>query len=328
MRKKYINGIPNYKELTNSKSLSKGEKVKALYVAKNKYDTYLDNKLRQTKAKLRLGGAAQFLGAITFPEGILGKLGVGLSTKLVPYLGKKLSQSIISGGISGAAGGSLFGLGDALMNDKNLMKTTLKGTAGGGALGGTLGLGGAQVQKMMRNAELKNYIPKNMSKTDYYKYKKSAEDYYKDYLQGRIIKNRNIGDISLTRKGMDETFNKNPELGKFFPNLANGIRRGKYFRTDNLYKNRQDDIIKFHNINKDKLNYLIGENAKKQKRFYLMKSSTANQGLPPKAGGASVNGTNNIISNFFKIFNRPTGQKDISKTLFQYIIDNVYKKNK
>ena len=95
---------------------------------------------------------------------------------------------------------------------------------------------------------------------------------------------------------------------KQFPDLIKNIKNAEHVETNNLYKNRKDDIKNFHILKNNDKEFLIGENVNNQKRFYLSKESIADQGLPPRLGGASISDTNYIIPNRTQVFNHPHGQ--------------------
>ena len=81
-------------------------------------------------------------------------------------------------------------------------------------------------------------------------------------------------------------------------------------RTNDLYKNRKDDIKNFHILKNNNKEFLIGENLNKENKFYLSKESIADQGLPPRLGGASISDTNFIIPDQKQAFNPPSGQDE------------------
>lgn len=101
-----------------------------------------------------------------------------------------------------------------------------------------------------------------------------------------------MGSIDLTRKGLDETFSKNPEKGTIFPDLVEHLKNADFFETNQLYKARKDSSTKQFHVLKDKNNkYYIAEDKQGNKKFYLAKSTTADQGTPSRVEGTSSGGS-------------------------------------
>lgn len=133
-----------------------------------------------------------------------------------------------------------------------------------------------------------NYNIDNLQGDNFKSFKNDTQSYYKDYLQGRVIKNKDIGDISLTRKGLDETQSKNFELGITFPDLPKNLKNANYIETNPLYKFRRDKTTeKFHTLFDGQNRQVIAQDKFGNKKYYFTKRNTANQGTPSKTEGTS-----------------------------------------
>ncbi len=128
----------NYSDILDDNTLSQEQKAAEIKkrgeAERGKYERDLD----MWKLKHRTGTAIQ-IGSGLIPLGIGGRLGVGLSSKLAPFLGKNIAKHIANGVTSEAVGGGIGGLGEGLLNDENLLKSIIKGTTTGGAQGGMSG---------------------------------------------------------------------------------------------------------------------------------------------------------------------------------------------
>lgn len=296
-----------YQQILNNNKLSREEKIVLLQQAKENFDKQITQECNREIAKYALGAALE-IGSAAIPMSGVGKLGAQLGLNaLKSNLGRKISQEIGAGMTSGATSGAVFGTGRGILENKNPLKTSIQDALTGALSGGALGAGGAYLQKGIRDNQLRDfqYNPQVTKEL-----RKLAEQNYKDYIQGRIVNHTDLGNIEFTRKGMDETFSKNPELVKQFPDLIKNIQNSKISTTNDLYKIRKDDITKFHTLQNPNKEFLIGESVNVKKKFYLAKERATDQGLPPSLGGASISDTNTIIHNNSSKFNPTDGQSE------------------
>lgn len=285
-------------EIMHNNNLSAEEKGKQIKSAYASYDEQVEKDMRNRLLKNWLGGAIE-IGSSAIPVGGAAKAGASVGSKLfTKYLGKKLSQEIGSGALSGLSSGAVFGLGRGLIENENPLKTILQDGGTGLAAGSFLGGAGSFLERYLKGSKLKSYDTSHLPMINYRSYKNDAKNYYKDYLQGRVVNNDYIGDISLTRKGLDETISKNPELAKYFPDLAKNLKSADYLETNVLYKARKDNIKQFHTLKNDNTEYLIAGNPQGFQKFYLAKNkNTVKPGLPSREEGAGINSVNNNITN-------------------------------
>lgn len=304
------NFYEDYKNIVANPNLTKSQKVELLQKAKENYDREADAARDKEIANYRLGAALE-IGSAAIPIGGAGRLGaqVGLDV-LKSGLGKKIAQEIGSGIGGGLASGAVFGAGRGMLENKNPIVTTAQDAAAGAVLGGALGAGGAYLQKGIRDAQLKNY---NLDNSSSKAFRKTAEENYRDYIQGRSINHKDLGQIEFTRKGMDETLSKNPELAKQFPDLPKALQKADYKETNPLYKVRQDKATeKFHTLKSGDVKHYVAEDKLGNKKFYLSRKDAAGQGTPPSLGGTSSNSIpTTSIPHGIREFNPPFSQHDI-----------------
>ncbi len=251
----------------------------------------LDADLREYLFKQYAGATLQF-GSTLIPFSSLGKAGALVGEQLLKKsIGRKLSQEIGSGAATGMGSGAVFGAGRGMSENKNPIVTALTDAITGLVSGGALGAIGGNIQKILNGVPVRHTDVRDLSGAQFKNYKKVGQNYYKNYNQDRIVYNKDLGAISISAKGMNETISKNPQLINTFPNLSEALSKGKYIGTQPLYKKRKDDSVKFHAIEYDNIRYLIAEDSNGIKKFYLAKNNIVNQGTPPRAGGASINDT-------------------------------------
>lgn len=282
----------NYVELIlDDEKLTQAEKIQRINYVYNNYQEKLDEDLRNYLIKIWSGGLLEIVSA-AIPFGGAGKLGATAGQKLLQKsIGRKLSQEIGAGAASGLASGGVFGTGRGLIEDKNPLLTGLQDLTSGLLLGGSMGAIGGNLNRIFAGNTLKQYQLNNITPADYKKYKQQAQNFYKDYLQGRTIVNKDIGSIDITRKGLDEIFSKNVELAQLFPDLINDLRKADYVETNALYKVRKDKATeKFHILKNGENKHFIAEDKLGNKKFYLTKKYTTDQGTPSRVEGTSSGG--------------------------------------
>ncbi|MBO5436012.1 hypothetical protein J6A31_09480, partial [bacterium] len=206
-----------------------------------------------------------------------------------------------SGSLSGLASGGVFGLGRGLIEDKNPLITATEDAVINSLLGSFAGLGAGKVKQQIDATKIQNIDNlENLSKKEYKQFKQNTQNYYKDYLQGKIINNKDLGEIAITRKGLDEIINKNPEIAKNFPNLEKDLQNADFLETNELYKPRKDQSTqRFHTLKDTKNKHFIAEDKDGNKKFYLTKADITDQGTPSQTEGTSSSDAN--LSSISKI---------------------------
>ena len=277
--------------ILDDEKLTQAEKIQRINYVYNNYQEKLDEDLRNYLIKIWSGGLLEIASA-AIPFGGAGKLGATAGQKLLQKsIGRKLSQEIGAGAASGLASGGVFGTGRGMIEDKNPLMTGLQDLTSGLLLGGSMGAIGGNLNRIFAGNTLKQYQLNNITPADYKKYKQQAQNFYKDYLQGRTIVNKDIGSIDITRKGLDEIFSKNVELAQLFPDLINDLRKADYVETNALYKVRKDKATeKFHILKNGENKHFIAEDKLGNKKFYLTKKYTTDQGTPSRVEGTSSGG--------------------------------------
>ena len=298
--------------ILDDEKLTQAEKIQRINYVYNNYQEKLDEDLRNYLIKIWSGGLLEIASA-AIPFGGAGKLGAAAGQKLLQKsIGRKLSQEIGAGAASGLASGGVFGAGRGLIEDKNPLLTGLQDLTCGLLLGGSMGAIGGNLNRIFAGNTLKQYQLNNITPADYKKYKQQAQNFYKDYLQGRTIVNKDIGSIDITRKGLDEIFSKNVELAQLFPDLINDLRKADYVETNALYKVRKDKATeKFHILKNGENKHFIAEDKLGNKKFYLTKKYTTDQGTPSRVEGTSSGGA--FIHNGTPQASSPGSKDDILK---------------
>lgn len=281
---------PMYEDIMTNDSLTREQKVQAIKergeAERKQYDKELRNYLTKQYA-----GAALEIGSAAIPVGGSAKLASGVIKLAKPYLGKKIAQEVGTGLVSGALSGGVFGAGRGLMEDKNLIATGLQdatiGGLSGGAIGGVVGKVG------------KNIAGKNLKKIDNLQELRKAETkFYKNYLQETKVNRNDLGDINFTQAGL-ETVSKQPQAGRNFATIKNDIKTAKYLRPEKPNHDRIDNIVKFHRLEKDGQQFLIGE-TKDGNKYYMSKMIDGSEARPIRVG---TEPSDNIINDVSKNFN-------------------------
>ena len=156
-----------YELIMNNTNLSKEEKIEALEKLKSYTDKKYDDSLRNTLTKKWTGGALE-IGSAGIPLGGAGKLGSTLGGSLLKStLGRKLSQEVGSGAVSGLLSGTVFGAGQGLIDNENLLKTAAEYGASGLLLGAITGGSAGYIEKAIKGNKLSNYNVGNMFGAEY-----------------------------------------------------------------------------------------------------------------------------------------------------------------
>jgi len=276
---------PDYADILNNNSLTKEQKVQAIKERGEAIQKKIDNDYKKDMAKL-IGGAVLEIGSAAIPMGAGARLAGSAIKALTPYVGRKIAQEVGTGLVAGGLSGGVFGAGRGLIENKNPIVTAgqdaLLGTATGGAIGGAVG----KVSKTVSGKRL-NKI-ENLQDL-----RKAETDYYKNYLQQTKVTRKDLGDIDFTQAGL-ETVSKQPEAGRNFASLKNDIKNAEYLGAEDLNHPRNDGIVKFHRLEKDGQQFLIGE-TKDGKKYYMSKTKDELTDRPSRVGANSP--TNSITDN-------------------------------
>lgn len=157
--------------------------------------------------------------------------------------------------------------------------------------------------------------------------RQKAVEYYKANLQGKTVKNPELGDVLFTNKGLKKFINSSADEAKIktLPAVSYIIKKGDYLGEEDLNHPRQDGIIKFHRVSapiiidrkKYTVSVLIGED-RLGRKFYNLNPYGENYekeevlGTPTVQGQASKTSTDSIDN---KIKNVKDTQTTISEML-------------
>ena len=113
--------------ILKDKTLTKEQKVKIINDYFDAYRKQTDSELNKYITRQNIGAALE-IGSAALPVGGVGKIGGTIGKELLKkQLGRKISENIGTGMLSGAASGGLFGLGESLIKETNPILSTLQG---------------------------------------------------------------------------------------------------------------------------------------------------------------------------------------------------------
>lgn len=281
-------------EIVNDSNLTKEQKVQAINNYYENFRKSIDSELNMYLAKQWIGAGFQ-IGSVALPLGAgatvgsvvgkaalqkalgksalqkIGESGIGgyLGREaLQKTLGKVVSSDIGTGAFDGLLGGAMYGFGNGLMEDKNVLLSTIQDALLGGVTGGLLGGVVGNTQRFIDSKNLKGYgdidmLPENLRK----QYSKDARDFYKNYNQG--IK---LNDIEFSNRGIQEILRWNPMQAQNLPELVNDVKKAKRLPDAPNLKPEQKSNVSRYEIyqGKNGLHHIeVFENG--EKRYYVTK---------------------------------------------------------
>lgn len=259
--KKVISNNKEYEIINNVKYPKKtdSKEVELLKEKAKKEIKEIEKERRKEYAK-NFGGATLEIGSAAIPVGGEIKAASSIVKALTPKLGRKVSEAIVKQGTKGTLTGSVFGMGESLMEDKNPIKTVGKDAA----IGAISGISSGSItgkfskniaQQKIQNSEIKNRI-------------KLSNEYYKDYERGVKITRKDLGKIILNSDAFKETTKQNPKDADKVINLSKNLKEAKYIGTEKPQHSHKYDIVQFHRLSGKDSDYLIAENSKGKYYFY------------------------------------------------------------
>ena len=281
-------------------------KIQQAYEARNK-EIDREYTLGQLKD---YAGAALEIGSAFVPGYGGAKLAGTVAKKLAPKVGRKIAQEIATGTLKGASAGTVEGLGRGLLEDKNPLKTAVQDTITGATLGAGVGSAGANVQKVVKGKNLKQYGDIDLlDKSSRKQYSKDAREYYQDYNQGIII--NKDGPIEFTNRGQREVLRWNPKQAQNFSELTKDIKKSK--KLPNMPNKDDEKIYTDHfEVYRGNLgDHLIDVNKNGNRRYYTTKDIPEGSLRAPSTG--TFENANNIISSTQNNLN--PSQQSIQKPL-------------
>lgn len=283
-------------EIVNDSNLTKEQKAQAINDYYENYQKFIDNELNMYLAKQWIGAGLQ-IGSAALPLGagaaagtavgkavlqktlgknalqVIGESGIGGylgRDALQKTLGKVISSDIGTGTLDGLLGGAMYGLGNGLMEDKNVLLSAIQDASLGGVTGGLLGGVIGNTQRFFDSKNLKGYgdidiLPENLRK----QYNKDARDFYKDYNQG--IK---LDDIEFSNRGVQETLRWNPMQAQNFPELVDDIKNAQRLPDVPNLKPEQKPNVSHYEVYQGKNGFhCIEVSGGGHKRYYVTKDN-------------------------------------------------------
>lgn len=302
-------------EIVNDSNLTKEQKVQAINDYYENYQKSIDNELNMYLAKqwigagLQMGSAALPLGAGAAAGTAVGKavlqetLGINALEKIMESgiggylgrealqktLGKVISSDIGTGALDGLLGGAMYGLGNGLMEDKNVLLSTIQDASLGGVTGGLLGGVVGNTQRFFDSKNLKGYgdidmLPENLRR----QYNKDSRDFYKNYNQG--IK---LGDIEFSNRGIQEILRWNPMQAQNLPELVNDVKKAKRLPDEQNVKEDLKPLVDHYEVYNGKNGFHYIEVLKdNHKRYYITKDTpVGTQPATNRRSNRSISGT-------------------------------------
>jgi len=265
-----------------------------------------DRKYREYKKNQTAHGVLDIAtAAIPIGGGIKvgSKLAQGAIKKLTPYLGRKIAESTVKGGIQGAAVGGVHGVGSGIIDENNPIEKGIKEAGIGIIAGSTLGLASGKIVQKVDAQRIKN-LPKKQTI-------KPIKKYYSDYERGIKIQNDKLGKIKLSSDAYTETLKQNLKLSDNVIGLSKDIKNSVYIGSElPRHKHTNYDIKIFHKLRGKNADYIIAENSRGEKYFYKV--------VDPEVMGSetpATKPTKDIIPNQKTKLNYIGGQKDITGSI-------------
>lgn len=291
---------PQYNEydfILNNDILTKQQKIRALEELKRNSENQLNEKMVLNIIKKWLGAGIE-VGSSAIPFAGPGRAGATVGTTLFKNtLGRKLSQELGSGALSGIAGGAVFGVGESLLKDENLYNNLVKYGASGLLLGALSGTAAGYAQKVFKANKLINSKPINMmTKEEKVQLRKEGKQYYKDYLQGRQIYVPYLDSVNFPGGQAGEVGLHNY---KMIPRIPNQIKNSKNMKLSNDKPERLDanNFYKLYNTYKNKkYEYIFRNNSNNTGNdFYQIKEVGPNPAYSDQPRALKLE-PNNIIT--------------------------------
>lgn len=180
--------MPETKQLEIEKILEAGKNELA--------DIEKERKLAHAK---NIAGAALEIGSAFIP-GVNGlKATTTIAKALTPLVGKKIAATTAKNAIDGALLSSVYGLGEGLLEDKNLIENTVDNAMLGGITGGVFGLGFGRLKKHIAKSKILSN-PEN---------KELVDEFIIDYVDGLINKKQALAEARGLRLGVDKGTHSN-----------------------------------------------------------------------------------------------------------------------
>jgi len=213
------------------------------------------------------------------------------ASKLMPFMGKKIGQSVAEGIGAGAVSGGVYGTGNALIEKENPIIGGLAGMVGGGLTGGLFNGVLGNIVKGVRAGKLRNHKSlNNMTQEEIKALRNNARGYYNDYIKGTSVYRDDLGKINFGNAGIDEQVSKGLHNAEVIPDLKKQIKTGT--KQPNPRKDyEREDIEQFHIINNDinnkNMEYQIAEDINGNK-YYFAKDVTNSDIEPSQWGVADI----------------------------------------
>ncbi|MCM1339089.1 MAG: hypothetical protein NC191_05415, partial [Muribaculaceae bacterium] len=267
------------KKLANE-NLTKEEKTRLIEQAGEDYRKQVDAELNWYLAK-QYGGAALEIGSAALPmgAGIFGKLtgkvlGNAGTAALEQVFGKKLVKDTVKSAVDGALASAIYGVGRGMIEDKNVLSSSLQDALNGFAFGGTLGSISGNLQKGLHEVNFQSYKNPNVLKQVGKKnVAKEIKGYYRDYVQGSKDYRPEVGNYYYTGDGIRELLTQKFDSALDVGTLKDEIKKANYLGSEALahLRGKNNIITKFHRFRNGDTDYIFSENKYGKINFHISK---------------------------------------------------------
>ena len=280
------------------------------------------------------GGFGLEVGSAFVPGFGGAKLAGQFAKQIAPKVGRKIAKEIADGTLKGISQGAVEGFGRGLANDENPFKTAAQDSVLGTVLGAGGGVVGGEIGKAIRGNEFRKFDPqKNYSKEELKNLRKSATNYYNDYIADTTVKRPDMGEITFGSAGIKELKSRGLHNINLLPDLKKQIKTGR--KMQNRYDYAREDIDDFEiieNVKDGKIyEYQIAKDkSQKSNKFYNVKDITKEKSSSLSGWNqypGSEKNSNNILTDIPKSVN-PATQKIPQLTSFDAWLEELKRKRR
>lgn len=262
------------KELEN-KNLTPEEKTKLIKQAGDEYNKQADEQFYRAVGKSVLGATIE-AAAMSAPIGT-----VGIGTKFVwkaglvaleRKFGKKLVQDTLTGAIDGAIASAAFGAGRGLLENKNILTSSIQDAVFGLGIGGLTGASMANLQRILHEVNFQAYKnPEVLKQVGKKNAAKEIKKYYRDYIQGTVDSHPGIGEYHYTGDGIRETLTQKFDNALEVSTLRKNVKNADYKGIEGLAheRNPKSNIKKFHRFSAEDTDYIFSENKSGKINYHI-----------------------------------------------------------
>ncbi len=276
------------KELENN-NLTPEEKTRLIKQAGEEYNRQADNQFRLAVAKYSLGAAIEAT-AMALPMGAIGVGGkvagkVGLAA-LERKFGRKIVQDTLTSAIDSAVASAAFGVGRGLLEDKNILTSSIIDAVLGLGMGGVTGASMANLQKILHEINFQAYKdPKILNQVGKKNVVNEIKKYYSGYIQGTVDSHPRVGKYKFVKNGIKETINQKFDKALNVGHLKSDMKKAAYLGPEPLGHERKpgDMTLQFHRFRKNDTDYIVKELKSGELNYHIARPAASDVKNPEVA---------------------------------------------